>query len=742
MPLAVVAETTPSGTRPLPPRPHSKMGRWRAAVLVLVHLVIAAHIVQWLYSGMTDGVRNTLSPVEPSESMFTLETGRVNAGFVMFALAILSTAIFGRFFCGWACHVVALQDACGWMMKKLGIHPKPWRSRLLLWAPLLLALYLFVWPTFRREVLVKLWLWDDLNADGLIQFGEYPAALGDVFPLHGFTPGFMVEDFWATFPPWYVAIPFLLVCGFVTVYFMGAKAFCTYGCPYGGFFTPADKLAPLRIRVDDNCNHCGHCTAVCTSNVRVHEEVRDFGAVVDPGCMKCLDCVNACPNEALRLGWGAPAITTRPRVSEAQATIAKQARARRWDLSWPEELAIAAVALLFVVSFRGLYGWIPLLMAMGVASIGAFAVFKCWRLLRDANVRGPFWQLKRDRKLRPVGYAFVAGTLTYVVLAAHGLVINYATWHAEIVESRLRLSRQQVLAPGYVPSPADAKTARTAIDLLTLTRPLGAGGIAIKDQLQPSLRLSWLHAVAGDLPASQAALARAMLIAQPTGPGGAELVGQFIGVMRLQNAQPPQIIAQLQALQDRWPASDAIRQQHATVLMQTQRPADALALYTKALQDHPREIPTVRSAANLKLALQDLAGSIATLRAGLGQFPKSPDLNDDLATTMLISGNAQEALTHLTTAAEHTPTVDRYRRLAQLLTALRKPDQALAATRRADEREVADLQRAMTRAPTPALFARLAKLQRDLGQARDADRTDARAKAWQARIDERRIRKP
>ena len=27
----------------------------------------------------------------------------------------------------------------------------------------------------------------------------------------------------------------------------------------------------------DACEHCGHCTVVCTSNVRVHEEVRDFG---------------------------------------------------------------------------------------------------------------------------------------------------------------------------------------------------------------------------------------------------------------------------------------------------------------------------------------------------------------------------------------------------------------------------------------------------------------------------------
>ena len=80
-----------------------------------------------------------------------------------------------------------------------------------------------------------------------------------------------------------VAVPFLFVCGFMTVYFLGSKGFCTYACPYGGFFALADKVAPGKIRVTDACNQCGHCTAVCTSNVRVHAEVKAYGMVVDPG---------------------------------------------------------------------------------------------------------------------------------------------------------------------------------------------------------------------------------------------------------------------------------------------------------------------------------------------------------------------------------------------------------------------------------------------------------------------------
>src|SRR2546430_2279407 len=85
----------------------------------------------------------TVSPIEPSETMYTLQKGFINAGFIFFSLAILATLIFGRYICGWGCHILALQDFCGWLLKKMGLHPKPFRSRLLVYVPLVGALYIF-----------------------------------------------------------------------------------------------------------------------------------------------------------------------------------------------------------------------------------------------------------------------------------------------------------------------------------------------------------------------------------------------------------------------------------------------------------------------------------------------------------------------------------------------------------------------------------------------------------------------
>ena len=92
----------------------SKAGPWRAIVLLLVHALLAIHIAHWWATG------KTLSPLEPSEAMRFSQSSVVNAGLIFFALTIGSTLVLGRWFCGWACHVVALQDASRWLLGKIG----------------------------------------------------------------------------------------------------------------------------------------------------------------------------------------------------------------------------------------------------------------------------------------------------------------------------------------------------------------------------------------------------------------------------------------------------------------------------------------------------------------------------------------------------------------------------------------------------------------------------------------------
>src|SRR5690606_30228645 len=159
-------------------------------------------------------------------------------------------------------------------------------------------------------------------------------------------------------------------------------------------------ISPGRIRVTDACEQCGHCTAVCTSNVRVHEEVREYGMVVDTGCMKCLDCVSVCPNDALYFGFGAPAVMK----GEAKNRRPK----RHYDLRLGEDIALAAVFLLALLSIRGMYLGepVPLLMAIGSAGIVSFLLFKLWRMLQRSQslVRIQSLNLKWRGRLTPAGW--------------------------------------------------------------------------------------------------------------------------------------------------------------------------------------------------------------------------------------------------------------------------------------------------------------------------------------------------
>ncbi len=198
-------------------------------------------------------------------------------------------------------------------------------------------------------------------------------------------------------PGWIIGGFTIAVCGFAIVYVLGAKGFCTYACPYGALFGAADLLAPLRVRVNDDCRECAQCTAACTSNVRVHEQVRDFSMVRDSGCMKCLDCVAACPNDALYLGVGRPALGAKPRVEGPPAT-------RPWNVSWLEEILLAVAFVLAFATFRGLYGWIPFLLALGLSGILAFLSLTVARLRGKRNLRFGVARLKRDGRITSAGW--------------------------------------------------------------------------------------------------------------------------------------------------------------------------------------------------------------------------------------------------------------------------------------------------------------------------------------------------
>jgi tetratricopeptide (TPR) repeat protein/ferredoxin len=312
-------------------------------------------------------------------------------------------------------------------MRKIGINPRPFRSRLLVYVPLIAALYMFVWPTFARAVF----------------------AVPDQRVIPNFTNHLITTDFWATFPTVAVAIPFLFVCGFLTVYFLGSKGFCTYACPYGGFFSVADKFALGRIRVTDACNECGHCTATCTSNVIVHAEVKQFGMVVDPGCMKCMDCISVCPTDALYFGFGKlPFSTDRNANGRERGRVGsnKDAHIKTYSLTWPEEIFAAVVFFVSFLAVWDVYQLVPMLMALGIAAVSTFLALKTLKVIRNSDTTFLKYILRRSRAFTRAGWVFLTFAFVWLGLTAHSGWIHYNESLGAEAYKKLRIPDELALA--------------------------------------------------------------------------------------------------------------------------------------------------------------------------------------------------------------------------------------------------------------------------------------------------------
>lgn len=621
----------------------SRNGRRRAIVLMLVHVIFAVHIAQWLLSGLRTGERSTISPIEPSEAMYTLEQGQINAGFVFFILAIAATLVFGRYFCGWGCHVVALQDMCAWMMRKAHMRPKPFRTRLLVWAPLGLGLYMFVWPTFHREVITR--AFDAVAA-------EMPAWLGRSAPFPGFQPHFVVEDFWATFPPWYVAIPFLFICGFAVVYFLGSKGFCTYGCPYGGFFAVADRFSPGRIVVDEKCHQCGHCTAACTSNVRVHEEVRDYGMVVDPGCMKCMDCVSVCPNEALSFSFARPPAVVKPRDAAAADRVrARATRSHAYDLSWREEVVCAVLFVAYIQAFRGMLGLVPLLMAAGMAAIATYGTFKLWSLLRLPNVRVQNLQIRHRGRLTRSGWVFAPLMVIVAASAVWSGAVRLNVWLANMLDARIETPIEVVFAPNYEPDPKTRRNAQRASTHFRLAQPPAMGGFGWGLDADTTVRAAWVEAVMGRLHRAEDLLLRAVMSKRPS----ETMVDNLSHVMAARGASPAEFREMLEKVHARHPGIPGVMLALVQADLQARerdRPRVLLAEVVNLRRIEPRHLLW---AADLLFATGRTDAAVEALERAAAMRRDDASLRATLGMGYAQVGRSDEALREVAEAVRLSP---------------------------------------------------------------------------------------
>ena len=244
----------------------------RIASLIGVHLLILIHI--YIFG---DRIIGSLDFQEFFHAF--VKYGTINAGVLLVILAFVTTLIFGRFFCGWACHFGAVQEFSWWLLKKMGITPKTLNSSLVTILPLFILLNFYVAPNLAHAL---------------------------KSPWEGISVNLGIPEIWAFLPGFVIGILTFVVDGFLIVYFMGRKGFCRYLCPWGAFLKLPNSLAMFKVRNTGNCIQSGNCTTNCPVGIDVSYEINNYNKVTNTNCTSCMICTEGCPSSALSYKWVSP----------------------------------------------------------------------------------------------------------------------------------------------------------------------------------------------------------------------------------------------------------------------------------------------------------------------------------------------------------------------------------------------------------------------------------------------------
>ncbi|MCA9752628.1 MAG: tetratricopeptide repeat protein, partial [Gemmatimonadetes bacterium] len=207
-------------------------------------------------------------------------------------------------------------------------------------------------------------------------------------------------------------------------------------------------------------------------------------------CMKCLDCVDTCPRDALRFGFGAPSLG---------AASKRPPAARHWDVSGPTELMLALVFAATFFAWRGAYDAIPFLMAVGLAACTTFVAWLFVRLLRRGDVSLQGKVLVESGRWRPAGRVALAASALLLVLGLQTGAVRLLEAAGARADRGVTVGRAEAFAAQRPPLPPDVRAhAERAAARYRLADRIGEGGLGLGSTPSVTARRAWLALVLGD----------------------------------------------------------------------------------------------------------------------------------------------------------------------------------------------------------------------------------------------------
>jgi polyferredoxin len=180
---------------------------------------------------------------------------------------IIGPLIINRCWCGWACWTMMILDFLPYKQGRGRISNKGWIRYMHFILSLLFIL--FIWTNIKNNTSYEEWhfigVWWFLIANA-------------IYYTVGIALAIILKD---------------------------NRAFCKYVCPITVFLKIFSSFSILKIKGDRAmCKGCDKCTKVCPMDICIPEYTKTSRRVLSSECTMCLECLRACPNNALKISVG------------------------------------------------------------------------------------------------------------------------------------------------------------------------------------------------------------------------------------------------------------------------------------------------------------------------------------------------------------------------------------------------------------------------------------------------------
>jgi ferredoxin-type protein NapH len=219
-----------------------------------------------------------LNYFSPALAAMGAAKGVVSASILVFGLLFISSLFLGRAFCGWACPIGGMQEACFMVTDKKVKGKKIDWIKYVIWGP---------------------WI-------GLLIFLVIRAGgVGGIEPLFMMENGISVSDL-SNYITFFMVLLIFLVIAFA----VGRRAVCHSICWIAPFMILGRKLRntlkwpSLRLKSEkEKCVNCKKCTQSCPMSIDVNTLVQSQ-RIENTECVLCGTCADVCGSSAVRLSFG------------------------------------------------------------------------------------------------------------------------------------------------------------------------------------------------------------------------------------------------------------------------------------------------------------------------------------------------------------------------------------------------------------------------------------------------------